>query len=145
MALRSRSKRRRRGLLFAAVGVLVALAAGLGGGLGVRWRYDILSNKRCSRYWGPDFTSTVRVAAQVLTLTQLAVTLNVIYGPIPAPWSYSIPQHRCQDPMLHRKTGEVDRSIRLSQIDSVPPTLPSLAMLRNGSTAVGHGKELSSS
>ncbi|KAL8896522.1 MAG: hypothetical protein Q9192_003042 [Flavoplaca navasiana] len=37
MSLSIKSKRRRRGLLFAAVGVLIALAAGLGGGLGARW------------------------------------------------------------------------------------------------------------
>ena len=41
--LSSKSKRRRRSLIFAAVGVLIALAAGLGGGLGVRRRYDVLS------------------------------------------------------------------------------------------------------
>ncbi|KAL9637474.1 MAG: hypothetical protein Q9204_001869 [Flavoplaca sp. TL-2023a] len=37
MSLSSKSKRRRCGLIFAAVGVLIALAAGLGGGLGARW------------------------------------------------------------------------------------------------------------
>ena len=56
-----------------------------------------------------------------------------------------MPQHRYQDLMSHRMTGEVDRSTRSSQIGLVPPNLQCFVMLRNGSTAAGHGKELSAS
>lgn len=54
-----------------------------------------------------------------------------------------MPRRPCQDLMSNRMTGEVNQSTKSSQIALVPPILPCLAMLRNGSTAVEHGKELS--
>lgn len=46
MSLSKKSKRRRIGFALVAVGVLVALAAGIGGGLGSRRRYVLLPIER---------------------------------------------------------------------------------------------------